>query len=68
MTLEEVKSLLHPILLPYAETVYKAMIVAEKSQPSVDLPESKGQLMAPESGNCEEVVDPLKDEFGDGFV
>jgi hypothetical protein len=65
MTLEEVKSQTPALLLPYAETIYKAMIIAEQSLSGMDLPESKGELMPPETGDGEQCVDPLNDDLGD---
>ena len=65
MTLEEVKSQTPALLLPYAETIYKAMIVAEQSLCSMDLPESEGELMPPETRDDEQGINPLDDQIGD---
>ena len=68
MTLEEVKSQTPALLLPYAETVHKCMILTEENLRRMNLPESERELMSPETGDLEQSVDPLHDDLGDGLV
>ncbi len=59
MTLDEVKSNVPAILLPHAETVYQAMIVAELDQGGVNLPKGKGNPVPPKAGDSKEGGNPL---------
>lgn len=65
MTLEEVKSQTPALLLPYAEAVHQAMVAAELSLGSMNLPERKRKFVPSETGNGEEGIDPLDNQVGE---
>ena len=62
MTLEQTKSQTPSLLLPYAEAVHQAMILAGSDEGGVNLAEDEVDLIPPKTGDGKESINPLNDQ------